>query len=176
MLENMKYYWRARKEIRATGYLRKYANTMESDLNPEKRHEEPRIQATFYFSEGHLLLKNENLSSSCPAISTDVPEASLATPPYFPLLPPNLQRYIPYRQRAAVSRFELIVLPLLRDCVRVHRSTSLMRSSVLFQQCPACLAHLILIVFMIGGKWLYSSCFVGCSLQDLFNIARSILV
>ena len=33
-----------------------------------------------------------------------------------------------------------------------------------------------LIVFVMGGRWPYSCCFVGCCLQDLFNIARSILV
>ena len=27
-----------------------------------------------------------------------------------------------------------------------------------------------------GGKWPYSCCFVGCCLQDFFNIACSILV
>ena len=30
--------------------------------------------------------------------------------------------------------------------------------------------------FRDGGRWPYSSCFVGCCLNDLFNIARSILV
>ena len=30
-----------------------------------------------------------------------------------------------------------------RPYVRVHRSTSLMSSSLLFQQCPACLVHII---------------------------------
>ena len=29
---------------------------------------------------------------------------------------------------------------------------------------------------MMGGKWPYSCCFVGCCSHDLFNIARSILV
>ena len=53
---------------------------------------------------------------------------------------------------------------------------SLMSLSLLLQQCPACLVPLILIVFVMGGKWPYSCCFVGCCLQDLFNIARSILV
>ena len=56
------------------------------------------------------------------------------------------------------------------------RSTSLMSSSLLLQQCPACLVGLILIVFVMGGRWPYSCCFVGCCLQDLVNIARSILV
>ena len=27
----------------------------------------------------------------------------------------------------------------------------------------------------MGGRWLYSCCFVGCCFQDLFNIACSIL-
>ena len=49
-----------------------------------------------------------------------------------------------------------------------HRSTS-------FMSCPAYLFRLILIVFVMGGSWPYSRCFVGCCLQDLFNIARSIL-
>ena len=44
------------------------------------------------------------------------------------------------------------------------------------QQCSACLVHLTLIVFVMGGRWPYRSCFVGCLLQDLFNVARNILV
>ena len=58
----------------------------------------------------------------------------------------------------------------------VHRSTSLMSSSMLLQQCPACLVRLAWIVFVMGGRWPYSWCLVGCCRQDLFNIARSILV
>ena len=58
----------------------------------------------------------------------------------------------------------------------VHRSTSLMSSSLLLQQCPACLVRLTCIVFMMGGKWLYSWCLVGCCHQDLFNIVLNILV
>ena len=30
--------------------------------------------------------------------------------------------------------------------------------------------------FVMGGKWPYSCCFVGCCLRDMFNIACSILV
>ena len=63
-----------------------------------------------------------------------------------------------------------------RPCVGVHKSTSLMSSSLLLQQCPACLVRLTWIVFMIGGRWPYSWCLVGCCHQDLFKIARSILV
>ena len=60
--------------------------------------------------------------------------------------------------------------------VEVYRSTSLMRSSLLIQQCPACLFRLAWIVFGMGGRWSYSWCLVGCCCQDLFNIARNILV
>ena len=49
-----------------------------------------------------------------------------------------------------------------RPCVGVHKSTSLMSSSLLLQQCPACLVRLTWIVFVIGGRWPYSWCLVGC--------------
>ena len=53
-------------------------------------------------------------------------------------------------------------------CVGVHKSTSLMSSSLLLQQCPVCLVRLTWIVFVRGGRWPYSWCLV-----DLFKIARS---
>ena len=43
-----------------------------------------------------------------------------------------------------------------RPCVGVHKSTLLMSSSLLLQQCPACLVRLTWIVFVIGGRWPYS--------------------
>ena len=58
----------------------------------------------------------------------------------------------------------------------VHKSTSLMSSSLLLQQCPACLVRLAGIVFVMGGRWPYSWYLVGCCRQDLFNIALNILV
>ena len=58
----------------------------------------------------------------------------------------------------------------------VHRSTSLMSSSLLLQQCPANLVRLTWIVFVMGGSWPYSWYLVGCCSQYLFNIARNILV
>ena len=63
-----------------------------------------------------------------------------------------------------------------RPCEGFYRSTSLMSSSRLLQQYPACLVRLIWIVFVMGGRWPFSCCFVGYCLYDLFNIARSILV
>ena len=57
----------------------------------------------------------------------------------------------------------------------VYRSTSLMSSSLLLQQCLACLVRLTWIVFMMGGRCPYSWCLVGCCCQVLFNIAPNIL-
>ena len=42
-----------------------------------------------------------------------------------------------------------------RPYVGIHRSTSLMSSSLHLQQCPACLVRLTWIVFVMGGRWLY---------------------
>ena len=67
-------------------------------------------------------------------------------------------------------------LVLAQPYVGVHRSTSLMSSSLLLQQCPACLVRLTWMVFVMGGRWPYSWCFVRCYCQDLFTIARNILV
>ena len=51
----------------------------------------------------------------------------------------------------------LYVLPgrpaFARPYVGVHRSTSLMSSLLLLQQCPACLVRLTWIVFVKGGMW-----------------------
>ena len=44
-----------------------------------------------------------------------------------------------------------------------------MSSSLLFQQCPACLVRLTWMVLEIGGKWPYSCCFVDCFFRELFN-------
>ena len=63
-----------------------------------------------------------------------------------------------------------------RPYVGFHRNTSLMSSSLLLPQYPACLVRLTLIVVVIGGRWPYSWCFMGRCHQDLFNIALNILV
>ena len=61
-----------------------------------------------------------------------------------------------------------------RPYAGVHRSTSLMSSSLLLQQCPAWFVRLTWIVFVMGSRWSYSWCLVGCCRQDLFNIACKI--
>ena len=43
-----------------------------------------------------------------------------------------------------------------RPYVGVHKNTSLMSSSLLLQQCPACLVRLTWIVSVIGGRWPFS--------------------
>ena len=53
-----------------------------------------------------------------------------------------------------------------RPYVGIHRSTSLMSSFLLLQQCPACLVRLNWIVFVMGGRWPYSWCLAGCCRQD----------
>ena len=115
-------------------------------------------------------------SSSWRAADTDYPWHSLATSPYHSSPLAGLQGYIQCPHRAAVCKFELVRPAFAWPYVRVHRSTSLMSSSLLLQQCPACLVRLTCIVFVMGGKWPYSWCLVGCCHQDLFNIALNILV
>ena len=56
------------------------------------------------------------------------------------------------------------------------RKTSIMSSSLLLQQCSACLVRLIWIVLEMRDKWSYSCCLVGCCFQDLFSTGRSIFV
>ena len=104
------------------------------------------------------------------------PLPSLATSPYrsSPLV--DLQGHIPYPHIAAECMFELVVLLLPGSYVGVHRSTSLMSSSLLLQQWPAWLVRLTGRVLVMGGRWPYSWCFVECCRQDLFNIALKILV
>ena len=55
------------------------------------------------------------------------------------------------------------------------KKTILFNSSLLYKFCLS-LVCLTWIVFVMGGRWRYSSCFVGCCLQDLFIITHIILV
>ena len=51
----------------------------------------------------------------------------------------------------------------VRPCEGVHKSTSLMSSSLLLQQCPSCLVRLILIVFVMDGWGLIAAALWGVS-------------
>ena len=70
--------------------------------------------------------------------------------------------------------FSLSFIAFARPYDGVHRSTSLMSSSLLLQQCPTCLVRLTWIAFVMGSRWPYSWWLVECCRQDLFNIARNI--
>ena len=94
------------------------------------------------------------------------PWPSLATPLYRSLLPAGPQGYAPYPHRAVVRASRSA---FARPCEGVHWSTSLISSSLLLRQCLACLVRLTWIVFVMGSRWPYSCCFVGCYLQVLFN-------
>ena len=123
-----------------------------------------------------MLPVRKSLSSSCWAISPDIPN------PFSPPLP------IVHRFRLVTRVTPCIVTELLcvysnwlfcfaQPCEGVHRSISLKSSSLLLQEYLARLTWIRLtwirlswIVFLMGGKWPYCWCFVWCYLPDLFNI------
>ena len=76
-------------------------------------------------------------SSSYRADST-----TLATPPHRSSPKVGLQDSTPYPHIAAECMFVLVVLLLHGHVWGVHKSTSLMSSSLLLQQCPTCLVRL----------------------------------
>ena len=128
-------------------------------------------------SDGLLTLWTLSSSSSSRAASTDIPD------PLSPLLPIVHRLWQVFRATSRILTELLYVCSSWSSCffsrpyVGVRWSMSLMSSSLILQQCPACQVRLTWIVFVMGvGRWPYSWCFVGCCLQDLFNIARNILV
>ena len=102
-------------------------------------------------------------SSSCRAVSTDIPDplsprlpvsfiASVRSSGLHPVSSHSCCMYV----RAGRPAFDW-------PYAGVHRCTI---SSLLLQQCPACLVRLACIVFVIGGRWPYSRCLVGCCCQE----------
>ena len=59
---------------------------------------------------------------------------------------------------------------------KVRRKASLINLSLLLQLCPEYLVHLTWMVLEMGGKLSYCRCFVGCYFQNLFYLARILLV
>ena len=93
------------------------------------------------------------------------PWSSLTTAPYRSSLPAGPQGYTPYSQRAAVCRFELVALLLLghvKGSIGVHPLLARRYFS----------RRVLHVWFVMSGRWSYSSCFMGCCLQDLFNRNR----
>ena len=89
------------------------------------------------------------------------PWPSLAPFPYRSSPLAGLQGHITYHHITAECMFELFVLLLPGHMWGIHRSVSLMSSSLLLQQCPVCLVRLTWIVFVMGGRWPYSWCLEG---------------
>ena len=117
---------------------------------------------TVLFQQFSLAYKKLSSSSSCCTISTDLPDP----------LP------LPY---SIVHRFRQVLKVKSRICTEllyVGSSWSSCLCSSMWRG-PleyACLVRLTWIVLVMASKGPYSCCFIGCYLQDLFNIARSILV
>ena len=135
--------------------------------------ESGQTSCSFFCWQWAFLSMSSSSSSICRAASTDIPD------PLLPLFP------IVHRLRQVFRATTCILPELLYVCSSwsscfysaicgVHWSTSLMNSFLLLQLYPVCLVRLTWIVFVMGGRWPYSWCLVGCCLQDSFNIARII--
>ena len=103
-------------------------------------------------------------SSSCHALSKDIPD---------PLSLPLPIDHCFWEVLRATSRIDIELLYvgsswflcLYSFMCGNHRSTSLMSSSLLLQQCLTYLVHIIFIVFVMGGRWPCTCYFVGCCLH-----------
>ena len=62
-----------------------------------------------------------------------------------------------------------------RPYVGVHRSTSLMSSSLHRQQCPACVVRLTWIVFVMGGRWPYIGALWGVAARTCSRLLATFL-
>ena len=137
-----------------------------------KKYDETFSNETLRRCTNNFLCQISSSSSSCRASSTDIPD------PLTPPLPIVHRFWQVLRATSRILSKLLYVGSSWSPCFfsPMWRSTSLMSSSLLLQLCPARLVRLTLTVFVMGGRWPYCYCFVGCCLQDLFSIARSILV
>ena len=113
-------------------------------------------------------------SSTWRAARTDPPDP--LSPPVSSIASGRFSRLYPVSVQSCCILFLVRRPAFARPCEDVHKSISLMNSSVLLQQCPTCLVCLTLIAFEMWGRWPYSHCFVGCCLQYVRDIAGSILV
>ena len=67
------------------------------------------------------------------------------------------------------SCYREVLVSLACMCKGVYRRTLLMSSSLLLQQCPACLVCLIWMVSEIGGKWPFEKRTIIVSVPILFE-------
>ena len=100
-------------------------------------------------------------SSSCRAASTDIPDP-LSRHFSLSFIASGGSSGLHPVSSHCCCMFVLAGRPAFaRRYAGVHWSTSLMSSSLLLRQCPACLVRLIWIVFVMGGRWPYSWCLCG---------------
>ena len=119
--------------------------------------------------------KKSSSSLSCYAASTDIPDLSRHFSLSF-IVSGRSSELHPVSSHSCCMYVRAGRPAFAWPYAEAHRSTSFMSSSQLPQQCPACLVRLAWIVFVMGGRWPYSWCLVGCCRQDLFNIAPNIIV
>ena len=102
-----------------------------------------------------FIFKIFNLTATQPSSSSSSPLSR--HPPLSSIAPGRSFRTHPVSAQSC-SIFVLVGRPTFPSpYAGVHGSTSHMSSSLLLQQCPACLFRLTLIVFVTGGRWPYSS-------------------
>ena len=115
-------------------------------------------------------VNSSSSSSSCRAASTDIPD---------PLFPHISLSFIAFGRSSGLHPESSYSCCMYVRAGRpafdwpyagVQRSTSLTSSSLLLQQCPACLVRLACVVFVTGGRWSYSCCLVGCCCQELSEV------
>ena len=95
-----------------------------------------------------LIIYISSSSPSCRAASTDIPD------PLSPLLPIIHRLWQVFWATSYILTYVQAGRPdFAWPYAVVHRSTSLMSSSLLLQQCPACLVRLTWIVIVMGGRY-----------------------
>ena len=111
-------------------------------------------------------------SSSCCAISTDIPDALL--PPFS--IVHRFWQVLKVISGIGTELFYVGFCWLSCLCSSMWRGPQGYFTYELVRTSPA-MSHMsglfTLIVFVMGGKWPYNCCFVECYLQDFFNIAHS---
>ena len=151
-----------------------YMEILEADTIKQTEMKEKKLKGAS--QENEKISPNQNHYHPHVVLSAWISQTYSCQPSLSFIAPGKSSRLHPLSEQK-YSRYVLAGRPtLVRPCKGVRRSMSLMISSLFLQQCPSCLVLLILMFFVMDGRWPYSSSFQGCCLHDLFNTARSILV
>ena len=121
--------------------------------NKEKREFSPGLKLGRYNNLRNIYISSS--SSWCHVASTDIPD------PFSPLLPIIHHSGRSSGLHPVSSMYVRSGRPAFGwPYAGVHSSTSLMSSSLLLQQCPACLVRITCIVFVMGGRWTPASIYI----------------